>query len=697
MSATKVTVDGWSCDRILGTGGFGTVQLWIHPASGRKFAIKKCKWDVTKLTEIQKKRWFHEVQIMSQLYHPNIVRAVQIPFKLPDEDPSLPVLCMEYCKKGDLRKILNKPENCCGVSEQEAVNVMKNVSSAVEYLHNHGITHRDLKPENIVLQDEKNLISYKLIDLGYAKEMGETSTSASIVGTLYYVAPELLWRKKYSCSVDYWSLGILFYELITGSRPFLPNMQQPLAWMQHIKNKEYNDIRAYELNGHIVFGKNIEEPTQISRCFKERLVEWFRIVLQWESRERGKVRDEKGTSHLVVFKLLMSILSRQIVRVFYISLYKIEAYEIYQDTTVADLQKLIENDYNVRINEQVLTDYFGKRLIAGKPLLSQIHDPVLFLFKNGGAILTDIPAADIPVPLSQMLTSLERQLAFDSLKNFYRLTIFFMKQEADLFKLYIFALSINLDLLISRLNVLNENIKIIRANISDGLKELHNTYGNEKAIIENGGQVKTLEANQCEIKILLSNAERVKDKVSVLIDKNLNNMWQLYRDACNTFERLKKAQTDQYGRPNEIMKLTFGFLRVREAQFESDTIVEITQQVLNLESKVRHLEATVASIIAAMVHQGGKIKNKTQRIFRSDIANISNEVHNDVTQMPSINHFLKSFIPECNKFTESDDIIYDNLIMRSMLNNLLLDMRNTMHSDWMNYQNQLPSSDLCNI
>lgn len=82
-------------------------------------------------------------------------------------------------------------------------------------------------------------ISYKLIDLGYAKELGEASTSASLVGTLNYVAPELLWREKYSCSVDYWSLGILFYELVTGTRPFLPTMQHTTEWYKVKNDKMY--------------------------------------------------------------------------------------------------------------------------------------------------------------------------------------------------------------------------------------------------------------------------------------------------------------------------------------------------------------------------------------------------------------------------------------------------------------------------
>lgn len=107
---------------------------------------------------------------------------------------------------------------------------MGDISSAVEYLHHVGITHRDLKPQNIVIQGGKSGTIYKLIDLGYAKELGEASTSASIVGTLNYVAPELFWKPTYSSSVDYWSLGVLFYEIITGIRPFLPNMGINKTW-----------------------------------------------------------------------------------------------------------------------------------------------------------------------------------------------------------------------------------------------------------------------------------------------------------------------------------------------------------------------------------------------------------------------------------------------------------------------------------
>ena len=134
---------------------------------------------------------------------------------------------------------------------------MRHVAAAVEYLHSKTLAHRDLKPENIVLTRKEEKVSslvyqsnavfiqnwrfflltlwyfqivYKLTDFGYVRELGEMSSNASVVGTLNYLAPELLLQETYTRSVDYWSLGILFYEMITGTRPFLPNKPINLDW-----------------------------------------------------------------------------------------------------------------------------------------------------------------------------------------------------------------------------------------------------------------------------------------------------------------------------------------------------------------------------------------------------------------------------------------------------------------------------------
>ena len=109
---------------------------------------------------------------------------------------------MEFCDNGSLRNILNRTENVRGVSERECLTILKDVTSGLEYLHQRRIIHRDLKPENIVSKlntarnhDGKQSTNiFKLIDLGFAKELGPKSITSSFVGTLQYAAPELFTR-----------------------------------------------------------------------------------------------------------------------------------------------------------------------------------------------------------------------------------------------------------------------------------------------------------------------------------------------------------------------------------------------------------------------------------------------------------------------------------------------------------------------
>ena len=158
-----------------------------------------------------------EVDIMLRLDHPGVVTCVATPPGLDPGTEDLPTLCMEFCEEGDLRKELNKPESCRGVPESRVLAILNDITSALGYLHNRRIIHRDLKPENVVLKKSETRTVYKLIDLGYAKELGVSSMAQSFVGTLQYVAPELFLGHDYTKSVDYWSLGLLCHEVVTGN------------------------------------------------------------------------------------------------------------------------------------------------------------------------------------------------------------------------------------------------------------------------------------------------------------------------------------------------------------------------------------------------------------------------------------------------------------------------------------------------
>lgn len=96
---------------------------------------------------------------MLRLNHPNVVRACEVPEEMNFLVNNVPLLAMEYCSGGDLRKLLNKPENCCGLKESQILSLLSDIGSGIQYLHKNRIIHRDLKPENIVLQDEGGKVS----------------------------------------------------------------------------------------------------------------------------------------------------------------------------------------------------------------------------------------------------------------------------------------------------------------------------------------------------------------------------------------------------------------------------------------------------------------------------------------------------------------------------------------------------------
>ncbi|XP_066591629.1 inhibitor of nuclear factor kappa-B kinase subunit alpha isoform X2 [Prorops nasuta] len=435
----------WKYIRDLAVGGFGIIQLWKNTETDQKIAIKRCKWEEASLTKAQKERWMKEIKTMKSLSHPNVVQCIDL--KLTSQIvEEMSILCMEYCEKGDLRTVLNKTDNCCGLVEEEAINAMKQILSAIEYLHSQKITHCDLKPENVALREKHKMIIYKLIDLGCAKDLGYDSILASKIGTFNYVAPELFWKKTYTCSVDYWSLGILFYEIVTGKLPFIPYKKNIFKWMSYISTKKHDDIRAFEFNGQIIFENNIEQPNNMSRMMTSKLVDWFKLVLEWDPKKRGIRNVSNSDNQCIVFELMRQILSKRIIQVFVAHMYTIFTYEADMDTQVLDLQNLIQIDTNINVHQQTITDYYGKILSESHPV-QQIKYPVLFVFEKGASLAISNVNDDVPHKVLELLLSALTKLDADILHDNIRTMLFFMKREIYLHRLYIFALSIKMDIL----------------------------------------------------------------------------------------------------------------------------------------------------------------------------------------------------------------------------------------------------------
>nr|XP_057926826.1 inhibitor of nuclear factor kappa-B kinase subunit beta [Doryrhamphus excisus] len=340
----------WELKERLGTGGFGNVTRWQNKDTEEQIAIKQCRQE---LSERNKERWCLEIQMMKRLDHANVVAAREVPEGMQKlvATNDLPLLAMEYCQGGDLRKYLNLLENCCGMREGSVLILLCDISSALTYLHKKRIIHRDLKPENIVLQQGEKRLIHKIIDLGYAKELDQNSLCTSFVGTLQYLAPELIERQKYTLTVDYWSFGTLVFECITGFRPFLPTWQ-PVLWHNKLRMKQDSDIVVYEdLSAVVRFSKHLPQPNTLNSLLAEKLERWLRLMLKWSPEERGK--DPEATPSNC-FSQLDLILQLKLVHVLNMTTAKILTYSISSDDSVADLQRRIEEDTGIPAAKQEL-------------------------------------------------------------------------------------------------------------------------------------------------------------------------------------------------------------------------------------------------------------------------------------------------------------------------------------------------------
>ena len=198
----------------LGSGSFGNVFLAENKYTKEKVAmkiIKKANKDLLSDGEIK-----DEIDILKNLEHPDIVRIIES-FNTRESY----VLVTEYCEGGELYDQVKNQ-----LSETQIAVIFKQLLSGLAYLHSHNIVHRDLKLENILIQEiEKSkttgedLFNIKIIDFGTARIFSNKKKPQSIVGSSYYIAPEVL-RQHYNKECDLWSVGVILYMFIVGHAPF---------------------------------------------------------------------------------------------------------------------------------------------------------------------------------------------------------------------------------------------------------------------------------------------------------------------------------------------------------------------------------------------------------------------------------------------------------------------------------------------
>ncbi|KAK4798582.1 hypothetical protein SAY86_030908 [Trapa natans] len=206
--------------RELGRGEFGITYLCTDKETKEELACKSIlKKKLRTSVDIEDVR--REVEIMKHLpEHPNIVSL-----KDTYEDDDAVHLVMELCEGGELfDRIVARGH----YTERAAAAVIKTIVEVIQVCHKHGVMHRDLKPENFLFANKKETAALKAIDFGLSIFFKPGETFTEIVGSPYYMAPEVL-RRNYGPEVDVWSAGVILYILLCGVPPFWAETEQGIA------------------------------------------------------------------------------------------------------------------------------------------------------------------------------------------------------------------------------------------------------------------------------------------------------------------------------------------------------------------------------------------------------------------------------------------------------------------------------------
>lgn len=215
----------------MGTGGMGTVYRAADIVNAKTTLAIKVMREEFFTDEIQKKRFKQEASLIDQLVHPNIVRITE-----RGESGSNLYIAMELLEGPTLAEII-KSEKRMDIAV--ALHIMMQVADALNAIHAANIIHRDLKPENIILIDrEGDTYFVKLLDFGLAttQYLSRLTETGMVVGTIFYLSPEQLTVGQLSPASDIFALGVIFYEMLTGEKPF--SGETAVEVMKQIVDKE---------------------------------------------------------------------------------------------------------------------------------------------------------------------------------------------------------------------------------------------------------------------------------------------------------------------------------------------------------------------------------------------------------------------------------------------------------------------------
>jgi len=278
----------------IGEGGMANVYVGYDHILNRKVAIKILRGDLAS-DEKFVRRFQREALSASSLSHPNIVEMYDV-----GEDDGIYYIIMEYVEGKTLKQLIKKRGS---ITLSEAIDIMLQLTEGIAHAHDSYIIHRDLKPQNIMIKEDGSI---KITDFGIAVALNSTQLTQtnSVMGSVHYLPPEQASGKGSTIRSDIYSMGILFYELITGSLPFkgenaveiaLKQMHDPIPSVRRKDSSipqsvENVILKATAKNPKNRYADSKEMHSDLLTVMDEERLDEARIIFDYPEHEREEIK-----------------------------------------------------------------------------------------------------------------------------------------------------------------------------------------------------------------------------------------------------------------------------------------------------------------------------------------------------------------------------------------------------------------------
>ena len=531
----------WVTNDVLGQGATGIVFKGREKKTGQEYAIKVFAYKTLSM-DIRKR----EFDMLRKVNHNNIVRLFAIEEELATKQE---VIIMELCDAGSLHTMLEDPENVYGFEEDEFKRVLSQVTSGMKYLHENGIVHRDLKPGNIMRSISQDGLSvFKLTDFGAARELNDNEQFVSLYGTEEYLHPDIYERavlhkdagKRFSATVDLWSIGATFYHVATGLLPFRPyggvrrnkdvmfkmTKDKPPGVISGVQNSEHGDIE---------WSKDFPKTCRLSQGFKKIFAPVLSGVL--ESNPHRMWTFER------YFKEVEDILNKTVINVFSVPSAMLHKVYISPEKTLAVFQEQIAALTDIRSSNQLL-------IFEGDVLKVEKFMPVAQYPKTEDTCPIMIMTTDvsdfqnIPIPHTCKPPKVKSALTLDHDANLARVcssTLFDIEKSVKYLQLITFLIQLNSTWFVSyfknyslKIDLLMNKLLTKLSSLESVLQVFEDHYQRETSLLQIMSMVTSLpsEANNLQIYLgKITTSKKMLNDFRAHYEKNAADLKSVHMSA----------------------------------------------------------------------------------------------------------------------------------------------------------------------